>query len=139
MAVKCGKCGREYDATLFQFERTVRCQCGAEVSLERGHRETVGIDWQRFEREIFDSAQEAWEDRQRADHYRRCADRIAALILYSDMPRVDIEIEIEGFRTAVLESFPDKEELFDALYMSRFRRLWNQFRATEEPLFHDEY
>jgi len=33
MAIGCPRCGREYDVTLFQFERTVRCACGAEVAL----------------------------------------------------------------------------------------------------------
>jgi len=33
MAIRCEKCGREYDATLFQFGRTVRCDCGNVVTL----------------------------------------------------------------------------------------------------------
>ncbi|MFW6107849.1 MAG: histidine phosphatase family protein [bacterium] len=28
MAVVCTRCGRQYDVTLFQFGRTVRCECG---------------------------------------------------------------------------------------------------------------
>jgi probable phosphoglycerate mutase len=28
MAVVCKRCGRQYDVTLFQFGRTVRCECG---------------------------------------------------------------------------------------------------------------
>jgi uncharacterized protein with PIN domain/DNA-directed RNA polymerase subunit RPC12/RpoP len=34
MAVKCTKCGRQYDVTLFQFGRTINCACGARVGLE---------------------------------------------------------------------------------------------------------
>lgn len=31
MAILCPSCGREYDATLFGFGATLRCDCGAEV------------------------------------------------------------------------------------------------------------
>ena len=33
MAIRCGICGCEYDATLFQFGRTVECDCGNVVTL----------------------------------------------------------------------------------------------------------
>jgi uncharacterized protein with PIN domain len=35
MAIPCRACGREYDATLFQFGRTIHCTCGARVGLEK--------------------------------------------------------------------------------------------------------
>jgi hypothetical protein len=31
MAITCPKCGAEFDATLFQFGHSVRCDCGTEV------------------------------------------------------------------------------------------------------------
>ena len=37
MALQCPRCGRQYDVTLFEFGRSVRCDCGATVDLERGH------------------------------------------------------------------------------------------------------
>ncbi len=37
MAVQCPRCGVEYDVTLFQFGRVVRCDCGAVVDLRGGH------------------------------------------------------------------------------------------------------
>ena len=64
----------------------------------------------------------------------READRISSMILYSDLPRVDIEIAIRNFRREVLSLFPEKEELFDNLYLSRFKRLWSQFRSGEGEL-----
>jgi hypothetical protein len=97
-----------------------------------------GFDWDSIERELFESADERWHDSVRATTYRRRADRIASLILHSDMPPIDIEIEIRSFRAAVLEEFPDRVELFEAIYMSRFRRMWEQFRPDERPLFPDE-
>lgn len=34
MAISCGKCGRQYDATLFEFGRTIDCACGNRVGFE---------------------------------------------------------------------------------------------------------
>lgn len=34
MAIRCPGCGREYDVTLFQFGRTIRCACGERVGVE---------------------------------------------------------------------------------------------------------
>jgi hypothetical protein len=34
MAIRCQRCGREYDVTLFQFGRTIHCACGSRVRLE---------------------------------------------------------------------------------------------------------
>jgi len=42
MAVSCGKCGRQYDVTLFQFGRTINCACGARVGFE--HRINLSAD-----------------------------------------------------------------------------------------------
>jgi hypothetical protein len=40
MAIKCPKCGTEYDVTLFTFGRSIRCDCGASVDLAVGHQQT---------------------------------------------------------------------------------------------------
>jgi hypothetical protein len=85
------------------------------------------IDWNELERELFESAGVEL-DRRRARGIRAEADRIVSMILRPDMPRVDIEIAIRSFRRRVLEEFPGREELFDAIYASRFRRVWDQFR-----------
>ena len=87
------------------------------------------------EREIFDSAAERFADGGRAEAFRLSADRIATLILHSDMPRIDVEIQIESFREEVLAEFPDRGELFEAIYLARFKRLWEQFRSGEGELF----
>lgn len=150
MSLKCPKCGREFDVTLFEYGRYVSCPCGEKISLVDGHvREGgrhgsndepvrgvpgVGIDWDSLEREIFGSVHDKENGPDRAAEFRRESDRIVSLILYSDMPRVDIEIQIRSFRKKVLALFPEKEELFNALYVSRFRRIWAQFRGEEESL-----
>lgn len=42
MAIQCAECGRQYDATLFEFGRTVGCECGAKVCIEDGHTLRLG-------------------------------------------------------------------------------------------------
>jgi len=37
MAINCPRCGANFDVTLFQFGRAVRCDCGAWVEMDRGH------------------------------------------------------------------------------------------------------
>jgi len=44
MAIKCPKCGAEYDVTLFTFDRTIRCDCGEWVDLNVGHQQTSEDD-----------------------------------------------------------------------------------------------
>jgi hypothetical protein len=60
------------------------------------------------------------------------ADRISVLILHTDLPWVDIQIRIQALREDAERLFPSKMSLFDLLYVSRFIRLWRQWR--EEPL-----
>jgi hypothetical protein len=62
----------------------------------------------------------------------RQADRIVNLILHSDLPRVDIQIEIENFRERCLARYPDGEALFDMIYAGRFERIWEQW-GDERP------
>jgi hypothetical protein len=40
MAIRCPKCGAEYDVTLFTFDRKLHCDCGAWVDLAVGHQQT---------------------------------------------------------------------------------------------------
>ncbi len=56
------------------------------------------------------------------------ADRISSLIVGSDYPMIDIEIEKQKFREKISELFPDKIDLYDLIYEPRFRRLKEQFR-----------
>lgn len=56
------------------------------------------------------------------------ADRICALIVASDYPDVDIDIEISGLRRWCEKHFPDRGDLFEMVYVSRFQRLREQFR-----------
>lgn len=62
--------------------------------------------------------------------FQRMADRVCVLILTSDLPAVDIEIEKSKVRERCLELYPDREPLYEMIYESRFDRLWEQFRGA---------
>ena len=59
---------------------------------------------------------------------QRQADRICELIVSGEVPLIDIEIQQAALREAVARAFPEKQALYQLLYESRFRRLWQQFR-----------
>jgi hypothetical protein len=65
---------------------------------------------------------------QDAQELKRAAERICALILIDDYPKIDIEIEKANLKRRVREIFPDKVYLYEMIYESRFRRLWEQWR-----------
>jgi hypothetical protein len=67
--------------------------------------------------------------RHRLDILKRQADRVCSLILMSDYPDVDVDIEIEKVRQTCEDLFPDRMWLFEIVYEARFRRLREQFRA----------
>jgi hypothetical protein len=60
--------------------------------------------------------------------FQRRADAIAHLIVNTDMPWVDIAIEIERLRKEAHRLFPQKMDLFDLIYERRFARLREQWR-----------
>lgn len=62
---------------------------------------------------------------------QRMADRVCVLILSSDLPAIDIEIQKSKVRDRCLELYPDREQLYEMLYESRFQRLWEQFRPAQ--------
>jgi len=55
------------------------------------------------------------------------ADRIASLIVGSDNPIIDIEIEKQKLKDRIAELFPEKTGLYDLVYAPRFSRLKEQF------------
>src|SRR5689334_1168343 len=62
-----------------------------------------------------------------ADQLQRADHRICSMILNSDVEWIDVAIQIEQMRDLCLAQAPDKEDLFEAVYVSRFRRLWDQW------------
>lgn len=59
---------------------------------------------------------------------QRQAERICEMIVAGDVPLIDIDIQQAALRDAVAKTFPDKQMLYQLIYESRFRRLWQQFR-----------
>ena len=62
---------------------------------------------------------------------QRQADRICEMIVSGEAAQIDIEIQQAALRDAVARTFPDKQMLYQLVYESRFRRLWQQFRHGE--------
>lgn len=63
---------------------------------------------------------------------QRMADHVCMLIVGTDYPEIDIEIEKAKVRQRCEELYPDKMELYEMIYESRFNRLWYQFREARE-------
>jgi hypothetical protein len=115
MAIRCPYCGEEFDVTLFEFDRTVKCVCGNIVTMQ--HRNLIQ------DTSIAREIEEA-----KICEIKRAADKIAFLIVSTDYPKIDIEIEKEKFRERINRLFPDKGHLYDLIYEPRFKRLEEQFR-----------
>jgi hypothetical protein len=116
MAVRCPKCGHEYDVTLFAFESTIRCDCGETVSALAPHQASARPD---------EGAPPL--SRRKMEELSRGADRIASMILYGEYQQVDIAIAVERLRDRAEELFPGRGWLFEIVYEARFRRLEEQW------------
>lgn len=55
--------------------------------------------------------------------FQSCEDDVARLIVNTNLPWVDIPIRVEQFRAAAAHLFSLKQDAFDMIYVSRFRRL----------------
>ena len=115
--VECTTCQLTY-ARILVSEDSPRCRCGAPLRVgPRPHRDReAGAD------------PEVQAEEADLRELSRAVDYISYLIVSTDTPRVDIEIKSADLKRRCLELFPDKGHLFDLLYKSRFRRLWDQFR-----------
>jgi hypothetical protein len=66
------------------------------------------------------------------EELRRKAERIVDLIFRAGYPEVDIEIERMRLREWCEAAFPDRLDLYDMVYESRFDRLLEQFAGDRE-------
>ena len=60
---------------------------------------------------------------------QRRADRVASMIVTSSYSDLDCALAERELRMECLSLLPDRMELFDLVYVARFRRLWEQFRS----------
>ena len=61
------------------------------------------------------------------------ADQVSQLVLLEDFPAIDVVIAVDNLRETAASIFPGRQDLFEMLYVSRFRRLWRQWRGGEPP------
>ncbi len=114
MAIQCPSCRKQYDVTLFQFDRVVICDCGEIFALTQSQKEITSELLRR--------------DRVQEEELRRIADKVCSLIIDEDYPRIDVEIATAEVKAHCQEFFPEKMYLYEMIYESRFQRLWKQFR-----------
>jgi len=110
MKFECPFCGNEHDMELAANHCEIRCSCGHPLDLNPLRK------WLK---------QEA---RRKMKMLGNMADVVCRHILSSDYPEIDIEIEKSRLRDRAMELFPERIYLYDMIYESRFRRLWDQFR-----------
>jgi hypothetical protein len=60
--------------------------------------------------------------------FQQKADAISHLIVNTDLPWIDVAIQIEQLREEAARLWLLKSELFDLIYVNRFKRLWEQWR-----------
>jgi hypothetical protein len=65
-------------------------------------------------------------------NFQRHVDRLCFLIVASDCPVSEIEIERLHLRVQAMGLFPENIPLYDMIYESRFRRLREQFRCSND-------
>ena len=111
MQFKCPFCGNEHDCDLVLSRDEIFCDCGHPLDLAPLRK------W------LVENA------RRRMKIVSRMADRICQLILRSDFPKIDIEIEKIRLKNQIMEFFPGRMKLYELIYESRFKRLWEQFRS----------
>jgi hypothetical protein len=115
LLVGCRACGMSYARVLLATDREARCRCGGVLVVD-------GEPPQFVDREAF------LAEERRLSELARGADRVSYLIVATDCPRVDVEIQRMALKRRCAKLFPDKLDLFEMIYESRFRRLWEQFR-----------
>ena len=121
MAIRCPSCGAELDVALFAFGRRVHCQCGEELDRDHPQERRVRTPGGRGARRA-------------AERLRRRADAITWTILYADACTVDVDIAIDRLRDHVRSTMPDREPLFEMVYVARWTRLREQGWSRERSL-----
>ena len=69
-----------------------------------------------------------FEDCDPAETLQRLADRVSSMIVTSSYTALDCALAERELRMECLRLLPERMELFDRIYTSRFRRLREQFR-----------
>jgi hypothetical protein len=67
-----------------------------------------------------------------AEFLRRESFRICSMIFNPEFPKADIALQIHQLREYCETAAPEKADLFEAVYVGRFRRLWEQWREADD-------
>jgi len=127
MAIICPDCGREFDVTLFEYGHKIKCSCGNTLKFENiKHKDNY-----RFLKKLLLTIENEKKDKE-FEKLKDNADRICSMIIDKRYKYVDISVAIEKFKKEFLEVFPEKENLYNMIYESRFKRLWGQFRDRKD-------
>jgi hypothetical protein len=142
LVIECARCGVSYARPLLGPDPVCR-RCGTPLlgpSATPGQRGNAGpplrtrADATPPLRTRADAGTPLREEVRREEanlrELQRLAERVCFLIVATDTPRIDVDIQRAEVRRRCLELFPDKMHVFDLVYESRFRRLWDQFRAA---------
>jgi len=78
------------------------------------------------------SLPELLEEELKLRRLRRLVDQTAADLRWRTGSHAEAENRIELTRRQVLLLFPDGEELFDRIYLPRFRRIAMEYRGAHE-------
>ncbi len=63
---------------------------------------------------------------------QRRSDQIVSMIVASDYAAIDVVIEIRHLKEYAESEFPERTDLFEMVFESRFKRLWTQFREPQD-------
>jgi hypothetical protein len=69
----------------------------------------------------------------RAEELRRRADALTWTLLYGDLSAIDVDLAIERLRDHVRTHLPDRLDLFEMVWVARWRRLREQGWSRERP------
>ena len=123
MSIRCPKCRMLHDVAQFQIGAKLKCRCG--FMLDSSLIDTA---------EDFLRYCESEEEQKKAKEIQRDAQAVCRMILDEEHSKVDIQITMANLKEKVKRLFPDKVETFEMIYGARFRRLWDQFRGSDNAL-----
>ncbi|RME70375.1 MAG: hypothetical protein D6776_11780 [Planctomycetota bacterium] len=117
--VFCPRCETAHERCHHAATEVIVCDCGHRFRLRPSRR----------------ARRLARTDRARAAlrQLGRRADRLCRLILDSRASEIEIAMERHRLRAFAQRLFPERMELYDMVFESRFERLYEQFRRFEDP------
>ncbi len=120
MIIRCPYCDNEYEDFLLKDGQKFTCRCGRELD------EQV-ISELSYLSKILENSEVCREENNLL-RIKILSERIVSYILDPDFPDIDIEIEKANLRELIKELFPNRANLYNLIYETRFERISKQFR-----------